>query len=112
MLALSKPYLTSRLPADVVCKQGVPRSDEDRGQTPSPSPREIRVQATLWATVEGSGRERGTKQICPVTKPTFDTSLSHLSSTSLPSMGHNCDNCRVGLASISEGVILRGQKFL
>jgi len=50
---LNKQYLTSRLPADAVCKQGDPRSEENRGQTPSPSPREIRVQATLWATVEG-----------------------------------------------------------
>lgn len=53
--ALKQQYLTSRLPADPVCKQEVPRSEEDRGQTPSPSPREIRVQATLWATVEGGG---------------------------------------------------------
>ena len=90
---------------------GVPRSGEDRGQTPSPSPREIRVQATLWATVEGG---RGTKQICPVTNPhSIPHSLSvicsrphcHIRVTTATTLWF-------GLACISAGVIVPGQVLL
>jgi hypothetical protein len=108
---LNKQYLTSRLPADAVCKQGDPPEWREQRTNTLSFPEGNQSSGDIVGHC-GGGRGRGTKQICPVTKPTFDTSFSHLFSISLPCTSHNCDNTRVGLAATSVMVILRGQKFM